>query len=605
MSQHGPMSLLPILLTIGALGVSCRTTNVCELSADEWPQEPFREGTLGHFLDASFTDMLRYCQASAEVMGTRCDSSPSLPTRLRQELERELDNEVYAYHEVGIGTIFRWAYEKEEEGEDEQFVIEPEQRRYDLRSVLDGIPADLVSGVDFVDHFSSCSHFLDAAVEAGVDVSVATLSSNLNANSREATEFLVVRGTFENPLASILAANTDYPNRRRLAHLELYRHYLDNPAQAGAELFYVLRATGVAAYRGSSSERNFSAALTASANASFWVGDIGSSLEFGFDRVQETTVQDWAFYLFYRQPGDSPLDPTGTDADASPLRRFRAERALLPTPAQIAGVVRESTLSPTAEQRPLLAEGAPFPHSVTVVGVPAQMCRRDQWVLHVDDDLPGQLDNLDANPVEVDGVPACRFSAVFRPAATVFARDQVGTPFQLAYAIRAMEAPFGEENRLAFSVNGEVNRTRDLEPRALAFDPLPAIESRVVGQSARWEVGIALDDEVGRVSSTQDAEVEMLNPSPSCSPLPNLTPTFGPTRFSEGYAELEISMALGRPEAIASVDPYGEECRLNLRLTLPMESGQRVVRTLSFTIIMPRVVPTPPPADQVLPSPTP
>ncbi len=599
-SQHGPMSLLPILLTVGALVVSCRTTNVCELSADEWLQEPFREGTLGYFLDASFTDMLQYCQASADVMGTRCDSSPSLPTRLRQELERELDDEVYAYHEVGIGTLFRWAYE------DERLFLEPEQRSYDLRGVLDDIPADLVVGVDFVDHFSSCSHFLDAAVEAGVDVSVATLSSNLNANSREATEFLVVRGTFENPLASILAANTDYPNRRRLAHLELYRHYLDNPAQAGAELFYVVRATGVAAYRGSSSERNFSAALTASANASFWVGDIGSSLDFGFDRVQETTVQDWAFYLFYRPLADFQLDPTGPDADASPLPEIRAERALLPTPAQIAGVVREATLSPTAEQLPLLAEGAPFPHSATVVGVPAPMCRQDQWELHVDDDLPGRLDNLDANPVEVDGVPACRFSAVFRPADSVFERDQVGTPFQLAYAIRAKEAPFGEENRLAFSVNGEVNRTRDLEPRALAFDPLPAIESRVVGQSARWEVGIALDDEVGRVSSTRDAEVEVLNPSPSCSPLPNLTPTFGPTRFSEGFAELEISMALGRPEAIASVDPYGEECRLNLRLTLPMESGQRVIRNLSFTIIMPRVVPTPPPArDQALPSATP
>ena len=287
----------------------------------------------------------------------------------------------------------------------------------------------------------TCSGYLKAALDAGVEPPYASFQAALDTDSRRESSVLALSGSFVSPLQLILEAN-DYRTTEFL--MKLWRFYQDNPEFIN-NAYYLREFEGVMIKHITSAEENYrietegglniNAPLAARLKSDFSLGKGGQSTFFFY--VWETII-----YTDFEGPYEkSKL--------FSPL----------PTPEQISRYLQGIQLVfQKAQDLPLMIEGVEHKHFLIVEGIPENMAD-NFWVM--EKVQPGVYDgapSLFAQPFydSESNTSGCRFTISGRPLASNFRGpiEQRPSKLNVRYQIRSKQPVNGQY--LVFDIDEEI-----------------------------------------------------------------------------------------------------------------------------------------------------
>ena len=304
---------------------------------------------------------------------------------------------------------------------DNQFVVNPDEN-FD----------------SFILH-KTCSGYLKAALDAGIEPPYAAFRAALETDSRRESSVLALSGSFVSPLHFILQAND---HRTTEFMMMLWRFYQENPEFVN-NAYYLREFEGVMIKHVSSAEENFQIETEGGLNLS---GPLPARLKasFGLGKGSKGSFSgsDWETILF---------------ADFEGNYQKQKLFAPLPTPEQISSYLQGLKLVfQKAQDLPLMIEGVEHKHFLIVEGIPENMA--DNFWL-IEKVAPGVYDgtpSLSAEPFYDGGASGCRFTISGRPLAGNFRGPVENRPGKLnvRYRIRSREAVNGAY--LSFDINEEI-----------------------------------------------------------------------------------------------------------------------------------------------------
>ncbi len=411
--------------SIAAQSIDRAAEKLEKTRAENWPpQRVHGRSTLGYALQQVFKRHAEFCGFKVQDNGR--DFVP--PDASRFLGRRTLRTPVETADISGGGLLYYVFHEQER-------YIPFASIRFTPSKVLrlPGTPQPFAIHPD--ENFDSfiltktCSGYLKASLDAGIEPPYAAFKAALDTDSRRESSVMAISGSFVSPLRIALDAND---RRTAEAMMKLWQFYRENPGYIG-KAYYLREFQGVMIRHVSTAEENariesegafnLGGPLPARLKAAFGIGAGKSSVFSG---------TDWQTILF-------------ADFDAA----YTRDRifAPLPTPAEIRRYFEQlRPLAYLSGSSPILVEGVRFQHVVELPGVPEEMSVAF-WELEAVS--PGCFDDtpvFDTGYFTKGENYGCRFSLSGRPARVHFNpynSNRAGVA-KVSYVIRSRQ-PIGSE----------------------------------------------------------------------------------------------------------------------------------------------------------------
>lgn len=404
---------------------------------EEWPPErAYSRISLGYALQQTFRRHCEYCG-----FDTPDGKRDYIPQDISKFLgRRDLRTKVETADIRGGGLLY-YLFTGEETAQPFDYLAYSPSRVIRLNSVEGQFVVNPDENFDSFILHKTCSSYLKAALDAGIQPPYASFRTALDTDSRRESSVLAISGSFVSPLRFILEAN-DYRTTEFM--MKLWRFYQENPEFVN-NAYYLREFEGVMIKHITSAEENYhiemegglniNAPLSARLKASFGLGKEGRGSFSG---------NDWETIIFSDFEGNYQKD-----------RLF----APLPTPEEISRYLQGINLVfQRAQDLPLMIEGVEHKHFLIVEGIPENMADNFWTIEQVQ---PGVYDGLPSlfaqyfydNDSRASG---CRFTISGRPLAGNFRGPVENRPSKLnvRYRIRS-KAPVNGVY-LSFDINEEI-----------------------------------------------------------------------------------------------------------------------------------------------------
>ena len=408
-----------------------------EYRTNEWPPErSYSRISLGYALQKTFKKHCEYC-GFATPDGRR----DYVPQDISKFLgKRDLRTKVETADIRGGGLLY-YLFNGEERLQAFDEINYSPSRIFRLNSVANQFAINPDENFDSFILHKTCSGYLKAALDAGIEPPYLAFRTALDTDSRRQSSVLALSGSFLSPLHLVLSAN-DF--RTTEAMMKLWSFYRENPSYIN-NAYYLREFEGVMIKHITAAEENFkietegslnlTAPLPAHLKASFGIGK-GSKLSF-MGNDWETIIYTDFEGVYDKQRLFSPL-PSPSD-----IRRY------------LSGI---QPVFQNAQDLPLMIEGVEHKHFLIVEGIPENMTNNFWTIEKVQAGVYDGLPSLAAEPFydKQSGATGCRFTITGRPLASNFQGPIDGRPSKLnvQYRIRSTEAVNGEY--LSFDINQEI-----------------------------------------------------------------------------------------------------------------------------------------------------
>jgi len=411
---------------------------LAKLRKEAWPpKHSYSRISLGYAMQRIFKRHCEYCGFSTPK-GRRRDYVPRDISKFLGR--RTLRTDVETADIRGGGLLYYIFQEHELEQPFDEIDFSP-NRVFHLDFMENQFVINPDPNFDAYFMHKTCSGYLRAALEAGIEPPYTSFRAALDTDHRRASSVVALSGSFASPLRLVLEAN-DHQATRSL--LQLWQFYQQHPSFIG-NAYYLQEFEGVVLKHLTSAEQNyrleregafnFTGPLPARLSTSLGLGNTGQATFAGTD--WETLIYAEFDYPSERRRLFSPL----------------------PSPAEIQAYL--SGIKPVfqkAQDLPLMIEGIEHKHFLIVEGIPAYMAS-NFWV--IEDVKPGVYDGspkLKAEPYfdEDSQSGGCRFTVTGRPLASNFqgSIDERPSKLNVHYRIRSKEPVGGQY--LYFDIDEEI-----------------------------------------------------------------------------------------------------------------------------------------------------
>ena len=445
-----------------------------ESRRSEWPPErAYSRVSLGYALQKTFRRHCEYCG-----FDTPEGKRDYLPQDISKFLgRRSLRTKVESADIRGGGLLYHIFRQDDIFQPFDKLTYVPSQV---LR--LDNIENQFVVKPDenfdsFILH-KTCSGFLKAALDAGIQPPYASFQAALDTDSRRESSVLALSGSFMSPLHLILEAND---HRTTEFMMKLWRFYQENPEFVN-NAYYLREFEGVMIRHITTAEENFgietegalniNAPLAARLKANFTMGKTGRGSFFG---------NDWETIIF-----------TDFEGNYDKTRLFSP----LPTPEEISRYLQGiSLVYQKAQDLPLMIEGVEHKHFLIVEGIPENMTNNFWTIEEVQAGVYDGPPSLSAQSYydEEKQASGCRFAISGRPLASNFSGPIESRPSKLntRYRIVSKEAVNGVF--LRFDINEEIQTSA--HPIANISDGAFDLKKRDGWNFAfQWKFAVEIED---------------------------------------------------------------------------------------------------------------
>lgn len=391
-----------------------------DLRSESWPPErSYSRLSLGYTLQRIFKRHCEYCGFS-----TPNGRRDYLPQDISKFLgKRSLRTSVETADIRGGGLLY-YIFQGEELGKKFEEVSYSPDRVLTLNSMANQFVVNPDENFDSYFMHKTCSGYLRAALEAGVEPPYAAFQAALDTDHRRESSVIALSGAFVSPLRYVLEANDA---RTTEAMLKLWRFYQEHPEFIG-NAYYLREFEGVMLKHLASAEENHRIEREGCLNLN---GPLPARLSasMGFGKTGQATFSgtDWetVIYTEFQYPED------------------RAQLfSPLPSPADIQRyLLGIKPAFQRAQDLPLMIEGTAHQHFLIVEGIPEPMTN-NFWV--IDQVQPGTYDGQPKLHAEYfydeeSLSSGCRFTLSGRPLASNFDGPIDSRPSKLSarYRIRS------------------------------------------------------------------------------------------------------------------------------------------------------------------------
>lgn len=421
----------------GAQKISRYQRKIEEHRRAEWPPEQsYPRLSLGYTLQKTFERHCEYC--GFETPDGRRDYIPQDISKFlgRRGLRTKVESA-----DIRGGGLLYYIFTGEDIGKSFEYLAYAPSRVMRLNSVENQFAINPDENFDAYILHKTCSGYLKAALDAGIQPPYASFRAALDTDSQRESSVLALSGAFVSPLHYILAAN-DYRTTEFM--MKLWRFYQENPEFVN-NAYYLREFEGVMIKHITSAEENYrietegglniNAPLSARLKASFALGKGGRGAFFG---------NDWETIIY-------------TDFEG-PYQKSKLFSPL-PSPEEISRYLEGIKLAfQKAQDLPLMIEGVEHKHFLIVEGIPDNMAD-NFWV--IENVQPGVYEgtpSLFAQPYRdsESGASGCRFTVSGRPLAGNFRGPVEQRPgkVNVRYQIRSKEPVNGQY--LVFDIDEEI-----------------------------------------------------------------------------------------------------------------------------------------------------
>lgn len=427
--------LLPV--TSGAQRISKFQRKIEEHRREEWPPErSYARMSLGYALQQTFRRHCEYC--GFETPDGRRDYIPQDISKFlgRRGLRTKVESA-----DIRGGGLLYYVFTADDIVQSFDYLAYTPSRVVRLNSVENQFAVNPDENFDSFILHKTCSSYLKAALDAGIEPPYASFRAALDTDSRRESSVLALSGSFVSPLHYIIKAN-DYRTTEFM--MKLWRFYQENP-QFINNAYYLREFEGVMIKHITSAEENYrietegglniNAPLSARLKASFGLGKGGRGSFFG---------NDWETIIYSDFEGNYQKD-----------RLFSP----LPTPEEINRYLQGINLVfQKAQDLPLMIEGVEHKHFLIVEGIPQNMAD-NFWT--IENIQPGVYDGKPSLFAQhfydaESKASGCRFTISGRPLAANFRGPVENRPGKLnvRYRIRSKVPVNGVY--LSFDINEEI-----------------------------------------------------------------------------------------------------------------------------------------------------
>lgn len=405
---------------------------------ENWPpQRSYSRVSLGYALQRVFRQHAEFCG----FVQKRNNSRDYVPSDIGKFLgRRTMRTKVEVADISGGGLLFYLFGDGEIQFDFDDINYSP-SRLFTLESVKNQFVVNPDENFDSFILTKTCSGYLKAALDAGIEPPYATFQAAFDVDSRRESSVFALSGSFVSPLKMVLDAND---SKTIELMMKLWKFYQDNPNFDG-HAYFLKEFEGVMIKHISSSNENRRLERSAALNINVpLAGRLKADL--GLGNVNTTTFSgtDWETIIF---------------ADYDQYYRREELFSPLPTSLEIADYFQNiKPVYQTTKEFPLMTEGFEHTHFLIVDGIPEHMTN-NFWI--IEDVQPGVYrgtPKLNANYFqnEHDGTWGCQFTITGRPDPSNFTGPLSGRPSRLGlgYTIRSLEPVNGAYIR--FFVNEEI-----------------------------------------------------------------------------------------------------------------------------------------------------
>lgn len=437
-----PVLLLVFLFSlfsgaIEAQKVSRYQRKLEEYRREEWPPErSYARMSLGYALQQTFRRHCEYC--GFDTPDGRRDYIPQDISKFlgRRDLRTKVESA-----DIRGGGLLYYVFTGDDIMQSFDYLAYTPSRVIRLNSVENQFAVNPDENFDSFILHKTCSSYLKAALDAGIQPPYASFQAALDTDSRRESSVMALSGSFVSPLHSILEAN-DYRTTEFM--MKLWRFYQENPEFIN-NAYYLREFEGVMIKHITSADENYriemegglniNAPLSARLKASFGLGKGGRGSFLG---------NDWETIIYSDFEGNYQKD-----------RLFSP----LPTPQEINRYLQGINLVfQKAQDLPLMIEGVEHKHFLIVEGIPENMAD-NFWVIEKVE--PGVYNGTPSLFAQYfydaeSRASGCRFTISGRPLGANFRGPVESRPSKLnvRYRIRSKEPVNGVY--LSFDINEEI-----------------------------------------------------------------------------------------------------------------------------------------------------
>ncbi|MEZ4986995.1 MAG: hypothetical protein R2795_18480 [Saprospiraceae bacterium] len=463
--------------------------------------------------------------------------------------------------------------------------------RPDFRMVSPGDQAFDIQPDSHHDAFiltENCSGYLKAALDAGIEPPYSAFKAALATDDKKASTVVAIAGSFRSPVQQLLQANNAATTALML---ELWQFYKQHPEYIG-QAYYLQTFAGVMIKHSASSEVGRQIENQWGININ---GPLGShtQAQASWNRQASGTFSgtDWETIVF-------------VDAE-NPQSRLQWY-APLPDPAAIS--LYFARLKPSFERHadfPLLTEGVPHKHYLTVEGIPEYLAR-GQWMIEgVSEGVYVDSPRLEVTPFQENGRFGCRFTIEGQPGQDIFKGTLADRPGKcsVSYRIRNTDVVGGVS--LAFDVKEELPTSAHpvLQMGEGRFD-LSIKEDRQF--AFQWEIPLVVDDEENPVNFNETPYLTdiVLRRGDMADPVDIQLKEIIPDVRRHEYRLVLETRSTWPLQQINDRDM--QLYNLSFTIHLPLQrSPNRMSRPLKGLVSFPRILPLPPVVPVSVPAVTP
>jgi hypothetical protein len=581
--------LILICTMIGLISASAQRSDrlqrkLEEMREQQWPPERgYSRVSLGYALQRIFERHCEYCGFSTPKDRRR----DYVPQDISKFLgRRTLRTDVETANIRGGGLLYYIFKEEDLERPFDEIDFSP-SRIFQV----EGMESQFVVNPDpnFDSYFmhKTCSGYLRAALEAGIEPPYSSFRAALDTDHRRESSVVALSGSFVSPMRFVFEGN-DYQTTQSL--MQLWRFYQQQPEYIG-NAYYLREFEGVMLKHLTSAEQNYRIEREGGFN---FAGPLPARLEasLGFGNTGQATFAgtDWETIIY-----------TEFDYDHERLRLFSP----LPGPEEIQEYV--CGLNPVfqkAQDLPLMIEGIEHKHFLIVEGIPDYMTAGG-W--EIEEVSPGVYDGTPTLTAEhyfdtESRTGGCRFTVTGRPLASNFRGpiDDRPSKLNVRYRIRSREPVGGKY--LYFDIDEEIQTSS--HPIANISDGRFDLTKKDGWEFAfQWKFAIEIEDHYNPVSFDKQPYIGNLTVRRSDKKLNVRIVEVEPdAQRKQFYVTLETqeTYPLGRIDNSAMQN-------YNLSLDIHLESARTAVtsvRPLKGILRLPALKELPPP-EPVNPEPVP
>jgi hypothetical protein len=432
---------------------------------------------------------------------------------------------------------------------------------------LGAVPRQGITGFSAL---QSCGAYLAGSATASASWPVASFQAAIDSETRVGARVLLYHGYFENPLAVSLGLGGPGATYARLIMWQTYAS--GSGMYDGAHPPSLLRGfQGVVALQYSTTNRNDTAGVSASAGGSFVVGSASASLRASVQEQETIALRSLSTYV---------LGATRTSFVTLPS--VSALASDLGSPGGIVSRVVESGR---------ITDGQVLKVTYLLAGIPRSFCRRE--TLAALGTTPGDLFTTmiteSASPTtnEDDQTPGCQVVLALTPNMARFpstavqpvpmvVRMRVGTGVQ-----EAGHAMFVETD-LAVVIAG-----RSPSPSVSVDRDVIDYQQPAAGSQYHWRGSLTVDEGDNPIAPTGvPVSATVAAPEPSCAnALRQISVQFTRQDRSGGFG-FDLFANVAAPEG-ATVSG-GRTCRIDMAANIGLRQGQSAPRPIAVNIIVPQ-----------------